>query len=192
VTSTDDFSQQPTSLLSDVEDNGPADDGPRQGGLGLGLLVLRLALGVTMGAHGLQHLFGLFGGPGVGGFARVLETFGYHKQTTLLSWITGITELGGGVLVVVGLFTPLAAAGLLGVAANAVYAKFHGGFFEGQGQGFELELVLGAAALSLLFTGSGPISLERNTPWRRRPLPLGLVSLLLAAAASVVVIVLTR
>jgi putative oxidoreductase len=192
VTSADDFSQQPTSLLSDVEDNGPADDRPRQGGLGLGLLVLRLALGVTMGAHGLQHLFGLFGGPGVGGFARVLETFGYHKQTTLLSWITGITELGGGVLVVVGLFTPLAVAGLLGVAANAVYAKFHGGFFEGQGQGFEFELVLGAAALSLLFTGAGPISLERNTPWRRRPLPLGLVSLLLAAAASVVVIVLTR
>ncbi|MEU8635035.1 DoxX family membrane protein [Amycolatopsis sp. NPDC048633] len=190
MSSGDDFSQQPTSLLSDVEDDRA--DEPRQGGLGLGLLILRLALGVTMGAHGLQHLFGLFGGPGIGGFARVLETFGYHKQTTLLSWITGITELGGGVLVVVGLFTPLAAAGLLGVMANAVYAKFHGGFFEGQGQGFEFELLLGATALSLLFTGSGPISLERNTPWRRRPLPLGLVSLLLAVAAAVVVIVLTR
>ncbi|WP_326946878.1 DoxX family protein [Amycolatopsis sp. NBC_01307] len=192
MTSADDFSQQPTSVLSGVEDDGPVDDGPRQGGLGLGLLILRLAIGVTMGAHGLQHLFGLFGGPGIGGFARMLETFGYHKQTTLLSWITGITELAGGALVVVGLFTPLAAAGLLGVAANAVYAKFHGGFFEGQGQGFEFELVLGLGALSLLFTGAGPISLERNTPWRRRPLPLGLVSLLLAAAASVVVIVLTR
>jgi putative oxidoreductase len=192
VSSGDDISQQPTSLLSGVEDDG-ADDTPRQGGLGLGLLILRLALGATMGAHGLQHLFGLFGGPGIGGFARVLETFGYHKQTTLLSWITGITELAGGVLVIIGLFTPLAAAGLLGVMANAVYAKFHGGFFEGgQGQGFEFELLLGASALSLLFTGSGPISLERNTPWRKRPLPLGLVSLLLAAAAAVVVIVLTR
>ncbi|MFF1606509.1 DoxX family membrane protein [Amycolatopsis sp. NPDC058278] len=191
MSSGDDVSQQPTSLLSGVEDDRP-DDTPRQGGLGLGLLILRLALGVTMGAHGLQHLFGLFGGPGIGGFARVLETYGYHKQTTLLSWITGITEVGGGVLVIVGLFTPLAAAGLLGVAANAVYAKFRGGFFEGSGQGFEFELLLAASALSLLFTGSGPISLERNTPWRKRPLPLGLVSLLLAAAAAVVVIVLTR
>ena len=191
MSSGDEFSQQPTSLLSGVEDDG-ADDTPRQGGLGLGLLVLRLALGVTMGAHGLQHLFGLFGGPGISGFARVLETFGYHKQTTLLSWITGVTEVGGGVLLIVGLFTPLAAAGLLGVAANAVFAKFHGGFFTGQGQGFELELLLGAAALSLLFTGAGPISLERNTPWRKRPLPLGLVSLLLATAATVVVIILTR
>ena len=184
--------EYPTTLLSDVQDPEPADAGPKQGGLGLGLLILRLALGVTMGAHGLQHLFGLFGGPGVGGFAHVLEMFGYHKQTTLLSWITGVSEIAGSVLVIVGLFTPLGAAALLGVAANVVYAKFRGGFFEGQGQGFEFELLLGATALSLLFTGAGTISLERNTPWRRRPLPLGLVSLLLAAAASVVVIVLTR
>jgi putative oxidoreductase len=118
--------------------------------------------------------------------------FGYHKQTTLLSWITGVTEVAGGALVLVGLFTPLAAAGLLGVAANVVYAKFHGGFFEGNGKGFEFELLLGLVALALVFTGAGRISLERNTPWRKRPLPLGLVSLLLAAAASVVVIVLTR
>jgi putative oxidoreductase len=94
--------------------------------------------------------------------------------------------------VLVGLFTPLAAAGLLGVAANVVYAKFHGGFFVGDGKGFEFELLLGLVALALVFTGAGRISLERNTPWRKRPLPLGLVSLLLAAAASVVVIVLTR
>lgn len=182
-----------TSLLSAVEDSsGDATDEPRQAGLGLGLLVLRLGLGVIMGAHGLQHLFGAFGGPGVGGFAHVLEMFGYHKQTTLLSWITGVTEVAGGALVLVGLFTPLAAAGLLGVAANVVYAKFHGGFFVGDGKGFEFELLLGLVALALVFTGAGRISLERNTPWRKRPLPLGLVSLLLAAAASVVVIVLTR
>ncbi|MDT8915672.1 DoxX family protein [Amycolatopsis sp. PS_44_ISF1] len=182
-----------TSLLSGVEDKSSADfDEPRQAGLGLGLLVLRLGLGVIMGAHGLQHLFGAIGGPGVGGFAHVLEMFGYHKQTTLLSWITGVTEVAGGALVLVGLFTPLAAAGLLGVAVNIVYAKFHGGFFEGNGRGFEYELLLGLAALSLIFTGAGRISLDKNTPWRKRPLPLGLVSLLLAAAASVVVIVLTR
>ncbi len=180
-----------TTLMSDVQDE-PADDGPRQGGLGFGLLVLRLVLGGTMGAHGLQHLFGLFGGQGISGFAHHLETMGFHKQTTLLSWITGISELAGGALVIIGFFTPLGAAALLSVAANAVYAKFRGGFFEGQGQGFEFELLLAATALSLLFTGAGPISLERNTPWRKRPLPLGLVSLLLAVAASVVVIVLTR
>ncbi|MBB4685515.1 DoxX family protein [Amycolatopsis jiangsuensis] len=182
-----------TDLLSGVEDSTSNDyDEPRQGGLGFGLLILRLGLGVIMGAHGLQHLFGAFGGPGVGGFAHALEMFGYHKQTTLLSWITGITEVAGGALVIVGLFTPLAAAGLLGVAANIVYAKFHGGFFQGDGRGWEFELLLGLSALALIFTGAGRISLEVNTPWRKRPLPLGIISLLLAAAASVVVIVLTR
>ncbi len=190
MSSEDDY--QTTTMLPDARDDEPADDGPKQGGLGFGLLILRLALGVTMGAHGLQHLFGLFGGPGVGGFAHVLEMMGFHKQLTLLSWATGISEVAGSALVIIGIFTPLGAAALLSVAASAVYAKFHGGFFQGQGQGFEFELLLAASAFSLLFTGAGGISLERNTPWRKRPLPLGLVSLLLAAAASVVVIVLTR
>ncbi|WP_344867491.1 DoxX family protein [Amycolatopsis ultiminotia] len=183
----------PTSLLSGVEDATSGDDDqPRQGGLGFGLLILRIGLGVIMGAHGLQHLFGAFGGPGVGGFAHVLEMLGYHKQTTLLSWITGITEVAGGALVIVGLFTPLAAAGLAGIAANIVYVKFHGGFFQGDGRGWEFELLLGLCALALVFTGAGSVSLETNTPWRKRPLPFGVISLLLAAAASVVVIVLAR
>ncbi|MFI5609670.1 DoxX family protein [Amycolatopsis sp. NPDC051903] len=181
-----------TSLLSGVDDSGGDDDEVRQGGLGLGLLILRVGLAAIVGAHGLQHLFGAFHGPGIAGFAHVLETFGYHKQTTLLSWITGIVEVGGSALLLVGLFTPLAAAGILGVAANAVYAKFHGGFFVGDGRGWEFELLIGVVALALIFTGAGRISLEKNTPWRRRPLPLGIVSLLLAAAASVVVIVLAR
>ncbi|HWD05678.1 MAG TPA: DoxX family protein [Amycolatopsis sp.] len=181
-----------TSLLSGVEDTGGDDDEVRQGGVGFGLLLLRIGLAAVVGAHGLQHLFGAFGGPGIGGFAHVLEMYGYHKQTTLLSWITGIVEVGGAALVLVGLFTPLAAAGILGVAANVVYAKIHGGFFEGDGRGWEFELLIGVVALALIFTGAGRVSLERNTPWRKRPVPLGIVSLLLAAAASVVVIVLAR
>ncbi|MEV0072398.1 MULTISPECIES: DoxX family protein [unclassified Amycolatopsis] len=182
-----------SGLLSGVGDTtNDNDDEVRQGGLGLGLLILRLGLAAIVGAHGLQHLFGAFGGPGITGFAHLLETFGFHKQTTLLSWVTGIVEVGGSALLLVGLFTPLAAAGILGVAASAVFAKFHGGFFEGDGRGWEFELLIGVVALALIFTGAGRISLERNTPWRKRPLPLGVVSLLLAAAASVVVIVLTR
>lgn len=182
-----------TSMISDVAEpgNGPATTETR-GGIDLGLLVLRVVLGVTMGAHGLQHLFGAFGGPGVGGFARVLGNFGYTTQTTLLSWITGISEVVGGALVLVGLFTPVGAAALLGVCANIVYVKFGGGFFQKEGQGFEFELLLAAASLTVLLAGSGRIALDVNTPWRKRPLPFGLIGLLLAAAASVVVLVLCR
>ena len=179
-------------MLSGVEDRPKTAGTTWHGGIDTGLLILRVVLGGTMGAHGLQHLFGAFGGPGVGGFARVLGGFGYTSQTTLLSWITGVSEVGGGLLVIVGLFTPLGAAALLGVAANIVYAKFRGGFFERQGQGFEFELVLASLALTLLCTGSGRLAMDANTPWRRKPWPFGLLGLLLAAAASVAVIVLFR
>jgi putative oxidoreductase len=190
--STHDDSYGDTSVLSGVEDRPKPVETKWHGGIDIGLLILRVMLGGIMGAHGLQHLFGAFGGPGVGGFARVLSGFGYTSQTTLLSWITGISELAGGLLVIVGLFTPLGAAALLGVAANIVYAKFRGGFFERQGQGFEFELLLASVALTLLCTGSGRVALDANTPWRKKPWPFGLLGLLLAAAASVAVIVLFR
>lgn len=180
-------------MLSGVEDP-PAKRAETSwhGGLDFGLLILRIVLGGTLGAHGLQHLFGAFGGPGVAGFARVLGGFGFTQQTTMLSWITGISEVGGGLLVILGLFTPLGAAALLGITVNIVHAKFHGGFFMGQGNGFEFELVLAALSFALLFTGPGRISLDVNTAWRRKPVPFGLLGLLLAAATSVVVIVLYR
>lgn len=162
------------------------------GGLDFGLLVLRLMLGGTMFVHGLQKLVGLFDGPGISGFAETLATFGYTGQTTLLSWLTTLAELGGGLLLIFGLFTPLGAAAVLIVLVNIVYAKYSGGFFLGAGDGYEYELALSAVALALLFTGSGRIALDKNTPWRRKPLVSGIVFLLLAAVASVLVIVLAR
>ncbi|MFC4000573.1 DoxX family protein [Prauserella oleivorans] len=185
------------SLLADVEEPGTAGAEPDRwhAGLDIGLLVLRLGLGITMGAHGLQKLFGLFGGQGIDGFAQALAGMGYRDQTTLLAWITALAEVGGGVLLVLGLFTQLGAAAILGVAANIVYVKYqaNGGFFtSADGLGFEYELFLGVTALALLFTGSGRAALDKNTPWRRKPGTFGVLGLLLAAAASTVVIVLFR
>ncbi|MEU6642421.1 DoxX family protein [Saccharomonospora sp. NPDC046836] len=187
---------QTTSLAAPNDDIFGDEDKPDRwhGGLDFGLLVLRLALGGTMAAHGLQKLFGLFDGPGIDGFAEVLRGLGYTSQTTLLSWITGIAELGGGALLILGLFTPLGAAALLGVVANIIYAKYTlgGRFFTGEGAGFEYELMLGAMAFALLFTGSGRVAIDKNTPWRSRPLPFALMSLVLAGAATAVVIFLFR
>lgn len=179
-----------TSMLSDVEDRPSPPVNRYHGGLDFGLLVLRLALGAILGAHGLQKVFGLFHGPGIDGTARMLEWMGYTAQPTLLAWITGLSELIGAVLIVLGLFTQIGAAALLGVTANAVYVQWGGGLFEPHG--FEFELLLAAVAFTLLFTGSGRIALDVNTPWRRRPVPFGFFFLLIAAAAAVVVIVLAR
>jgi len=159
-------------------------------GVAPALLILRMILAVTMGAHGLIKVFGLFGGPGLGRFSDVLIGYGFTRAITLLAWITGLTEVGGSVLLLLGLFTPLAAAGMLGIQLSVVWAKFGGGFFEGQGMGFEFELTLAVIALALLLTGPGRFALDVNTPWRRRPLPFGLAGLLLAVVASIVIRVL--
>jgi putative oxidoreductase len=157
------------------------------GGLDFALLFVRLVLGGTFVAHGLQKLFGLFNGPGIDGFAQYLGTLGF-SQTTILAWVTGVSELVGGVLLAIGLFTPVGAAAVLGVMANVIYLKWGNGFFNPP-QGFEWELGLATMAFALLFTGPGRISLDRPTPWGRRPVPLGLFMLIVAAGLSVVTLV---
>ncbi|TLW90726.1 DoxX family protein [Saccharomonospora piscinae] len=186
------FTAAPAAASTPTDDTGGrAAVGDRwHGGLDFGLLVLRIAVAGIVIAHGLQK-FGLLGGPGIGGFAEALTAMGFTSQTTLLSWITASSEVVGGVLLLVGLFTPLGAAAVIGVMVNVVYAKAGQGFFAGDG-GFEFDLLVALAAFALLFTGAGRLALDRNTPWRRRPLPFALVALVLAAAASVTVIVLFR
>lgn len=185
--------------LSEPEDRLGYDDDERlaprwHGGLSFGLLILRLVVGGTLGAHGLQKVFGLFGGPGVDQFARILGDQGYTSQTTVLSWVGGVTEIAGGALLVLGLFTPAAAAALLAVTANAVYLKYLGGekYFLADGTGYEYHVALAGAALALLFTGPGGIAIDANTPWRRKPVPYGIVGLVLAAGAVVAVTLLFR
>jgi putative oxidoreductase len=156
-------------------------------GRDVALLLLRLILAATIGAHGLIKVFGFFGGPGLSSFAEVLHGYGFTRGIALLSWVTGLTEVGAGVMLVLGLVTPMAAAGVLGIQLSVVWAKHGGGFFEGQGSGFEFELTLAVIALVLLLAGPGRLSLDASTPWGRRPLPFGLAGLLVAILASIVI-----
>ncbi|QFZ22851.1 DoxX family protein [Saccharothrix syringae] len=151
------------------------------GSADLGLFALRLALGGAFVVHGLQKVFGLLGGPGIDGFERYLQAAGF-REARILAWVTGVTELAGGGLLVLGLFTPLAAAGVLGVMANVVALKYRGGFFAPEG--VELEVAYGAMALGLLFAGPGRASLDYNRSWFRHPLMAGFLCLLLAAGAT--------
>ena len=161
-------------------------------GVDFGLFVLRLVFGGTMIVHGAQKVFGLFGGPGIGGFSQALRGFGFDNQLTLLSWITGLTELIGGVLLVLGFLVPIAAAGLLGVTACIVFLKWPGGFIQGSGQGFEYELLLATVAFTFLFAGPGRIALDRGRRWYLYAPAFGLLGLLVAAAAAIVVLVMFR
>jgi putative oxidoreductase len=125
----------------------------------IGLLVLRVVLGLTLAAHGVQKLFGWFGGPGIAGLGSWLETIGFvpgRRQAVM----AGLSEAGGGLLLALGLLTPLAAAVALAVMAVAgISVHWKAGFFATQG-GYEYTLVIGLAALSLAFTGPGALSLD--------------------------------
>lgn len=193
------MTDQPTAILAP---SGDAEGKTRptrrplawNGGTDVGLLVLRFAVGGTFFAHGMQKVFGFWGGPGIGGFAQVLDRFGF-QQTTALAWATGATELVAGACVVLGLVTPLAAAGLLAIMINTVSLKAGNGFFIGSPAGagaVELDVVLGLAAAAIVFTGPGHIALDNGRTWHRRPVSWGVLALVVGVAAGVLVYALLR
>jgi putative oxidoreductase len=111
----------------------------------------------------------------------------------MLSWLTALTEVGGGVLLIVGLLTPFGAAGILGITLSIVALKWNEGFFAVADQdGFEFEMLLGAVALALLFSGPGRLSVDRKAPWQQNPVPYGLAGLALAVVTSAIVLLLFR
>ncbi|HEX3783030.1 MAG TPA: DoxX family protein [Pseudonocardiaceae bacterium] len=159
------------------------------GGADFGLLVLRIVIGGTFAVYGLQHLFGLFHGTGVDSFGKFLQTAGYHYPT-IMAWVGGGVELVGGAMLVLGLFTPVAAGALLALVSNVIVLKWPLGFFAANG--YQFQLILAGAAFAVLFTGPGRVSLDRPTPWYRHPVLNGFIFLIIGAAASVGVLLLLR
>jgi putative oxidoreductase len=190
------YTDAPTTVLPSTTafDDLPEEETPERpragwhAGADLGLLILRLALGGLFIVHGLQHLFGWFQGPGISGTANLLGDMGYSNGTAL-AWLTGVSELAGGAFVLLGLFTPAGAAAILAVMANVIIVKIDGNLPFG---GVELEAIYGSAALALLFTGPGRISLDRPTPWYRYAPAFGTVFLVIAAAATAVMLTVFR
>jgi putative oxidoreductase len=125
----------------------------------IGLLLLRLVVGLTLAAHGGQKLFGWFGGPGLDGTGQFFTMLGFPpgRRHALMA---GLGETGGGLLLALGLLTPAAAALIFSVMLVAVLSvHIKKGFF-GQNGGYEYNLVLATAALALAFTGPGRLSLD--------------------------------
>lgn len=125
----------------------------------IGLFLLRVITGLTLAAHGAQKLFGWFGGPGLDSTAQFFEVLGFPpgRRHALMA---GLVEIGGGLLLALGLITPFAAATIVSVMlVGAVSVHVKNGFFAQNG-GYEYALLLGVAALALSFTGPGSLSLD--------------------------------
>jgi len=127
--------------------------------MSIGLLLIRLVIGLLFAGHGAQKLFGWFGGYGIKGTGGFFESIGL-KPGEKMALLAGLAELIGGVLFVLGLLTPL--AGLI-IAATMVIAiwKVHGvnGIWITQ-NGYEYNLVLLVVALAVSVMGAGAYSLD--------------------------------
>ncbi len=144
--------------------------------MSIGLLILRLAVGLGLAAHGAQKLFGWFGGYGLTGTGQFLEQLGFRPGRRQAAQ-AGLAEFLGGLFLALGFVTPAAAAALVAVMLVAtVSVHFKNGFFATKG-GYEYNLVLAAAALSLAFTGPGALSLDHALGLSLSGAPWGLVAL---------------
>lgn len=126
-------------------------------GKDVGLLVLRVGLGVVFIAHGGQKVFGAFGGPGLQGTVQFMsEKLGIPA---VLAYVASFTEFFGGMAVLLGLLTPLAAMGLAVTMAVAILrVHLPAGFFAPKG--YEYPLALLAQSLCLTVAGPGRLSLD--------------------------------
>ncbi len=156
----------------------------RRGTLDLGLLALRLVVGLTFLYHGLQKLAGWFHGPGLDQTRAMLEQGGW-KHGELSTAMLSVAEVGGGALIVLGLATPLAAGAVLASITDAWLWK------QGMAPGFqykpvELESILAGLAATLILTGPGRLAFDRNRGWATRPMWGSVTALVLALIAATV------
>ncbi|MFC0449968.1 DoxX family protein [Rhodococcus jostii] len=124
--------------------------------IGIGLLLLRICLGMTMAAHGYGKLFR---GNGIAGTADWFDSIGMRPGRAH-AWLTALTEVGAGLLLAIGLLTPFAAAAFVSLMIAAAWTVHRGHGFFVVADGWEYNLVLAVGALSVAVAGAGRLSVD--------------------------------
>jgi putative oxidoreductase len=124
----------------------------------VGLVMVRVVVGLLMAAHGSQKLFGWFGGYGLAGTGGFFESLGFRPGRPFAA-LAGATEFVGGWLVALGLLGPVGPALVLSVMiVAAITVHWHGVF--ATSNGVEIPLLYSVVAVALAFTGPGRYSLD--------------------------------
>jgi len=155
----------------------------------VGRLLLRVTVGSIFVEHGTQKLFGWFGGHGPDGTGQFFESIGLRpgRRNAIAA---GATEAGGGLMLTLGLATPLAAASLASVMLTALRtATWRDGFKTGEG-GYEMLLLV--SALAVAESGPGPWSVDALLKSERRGTGWAAAALAGAVAGSALVTTLGR
>ena len=126
--------------------------------MNIGLLILRLVLGMLLVGHGSQKLFGTLGGPGINGAGMYFDSIGF-RPGKLMAVMAGGSEFGSGLLLILGFITPVASAAIVGTLVVASSVHWKSGLWAQKG-GYELALFYATGAAALAFTGPGTYSLD--------------------------------
>lgn len=122
------------------------------------LLAFRTMIGAVMVAHGVNHVRG---GGKIAGTARWFESLGM-RAPRLQAWLASGAEVAGGASLILGLFTPLGGASVIGVmvVALAINHRNNGFFIFRPGEGWEYVATLMACGLVLAVVGAGNWSID--------------------------------
>jgi putative oxidoreductase len=123
------------------------------------LLILRLALGAAMAAHGAQKLFGWFGGYGLKATGAFFDSIGFQPGVPF-ALAAGLTEFVSGLLVAVGLAGPIGPALMLSVMLVAILTVHKANGFFATANGIELPGLYLIGSVSVALAGPGGYSLD--------------------------------
>lgn len=121
------------------------------------ILLLRVVVGITFAAHGYNKFFG---GGKIPGTARWFDSMGMKPNGTIHAYLSATTELGAGLLLALGLLTPLAGAGMVGIMVVAAYTANRANGFFSANHGWEYNLVLATVGIAVATMGPGRFSLD--------------------------------
>ncbi len=125
----------------------------------LGLLVLRVVVGLILAGHGSQKLFGWFGGGGIPGTEKMMHGLNVHPRI-VWAWISGLNEFVGGLLLALGFLMPLGPLMIFASMFTAIVRVHAGNGFWNSSRGYEYPLVLLVVAVVLGFVGPGLYSID--------------------------------
>lgn len=128
------------------------------------LTLIRIVAGGVMLPHGMQKMFGWFGGAG---FTGTIHGFGQRGFPAPLVFLVILAEFFGSIGLIVGFLSRIAAFGIavdMTVAAITVTSKF--GMFinwagKQKGEGMEYQLLMIAMTLAIVIAGGGALSVDR-------------------------------
>ena len=127
--------------------------------INIGLLIIRLVIGLLFVGHGAQKLFGWFGGYRLKGTGGWFESIGMKPGITL-ALIAGLAEFVGGILFALGLLTPVAGILIAGTMAMAIIKVHAANGLWNTSNGYEFNLTLLAVAIGVALIGPGKYALD--------------------------------